>query len=183
MNPIVLEQLESGNHLYNGGVVQSVNPPETGFGYFVFAHMIPPFKPSSTLLLGYGSGTTAELIRKIWGDVKITGVDLIAFNDRYNEYKMKFMDARDFVDDCVSSIIKKRYDYICIDLWEGNKVPEFIFSVDFSTKIRQMATKLISMNIRDTDLPKTEFYYNAGFRFDRGVQCDANHVMWWSVRE
>ena len=56
--------------------IVSLKPPETAFGFTCFAHMIPPFKPEHTLLLGYGGGTVSELMRKIWGACKITGVDL-----------------------------------------------------------------------------------------------------------
>ena len=77
------------------GAIYSMSPPETLFGFTVWSHMIPPVKPEHTCILGYGKGQAAELMRKIWGQVKITGIDKMVGNLGYNEYKIKVMDIND----------------------------------------------------------------------------------------
>ena len=47
--------------------IDAVNPPETEFGFLYFSHMVPPFMPEHTLMLGYGHGVVADLMRKVWG--------------------------------------------------------------------------------------------------------------------
>ena len=167
------------------GAVYAVDPPETMFGYLYFAHMIPPEKPGHTLILGYGHGTTAELIRKIWGQCKITGVDLYGYQkrDAYLEYKMEVADAKQFVWEATDSIIKKKYDYISIDLWEGKKVPDFVFDVEFAVRLREMARKYICFNLAASDLDRMKPYHDYGFSFDRNVPIEGNQVTWWSVNE
>ena len=97
MNSRVIEMIEKNGSrfLYRNGALMSIDPPESGFGYFVWSHLIPPFKPEHTLILGYGGGTCAELMRKIWGDqLKITGVDLEPHDYKYKEYRIKVMTLR-----------------------------------------------------------------------------------------
>ena len=141
--------------LYNGGALQSIDPPETLFGYTVWSHLIPPFKPEHTLMLGYGGGTTHELMRKIWGSqLKVTAIDIEPTNFINTLHKFKNMDAKDFIWDETKAAFKDyifpkaKYDYVCIDLWNGDKVPDFIFDVEFAVRLRELATGLVSMNIR-----------------------------------
>ena len=190
---LVVQQSEKAGaqYMYNKGALQSVKPAETMFGYSFWSHLIPPFKPEHSLLLGYGTGSSADLMRKIWGTCKITGVDIEARNDRYVEYRMKIMDAYDFVKDCTKDTFfkgkipllgeKARFDYISIDLWDGDTVPAFVFDVEFVVRLREIATGLISMNIKSIDVPRCRAYFDYGFKFDRSVAVEGNQVLWWSL--
>src|SRR3990167_4098370 len=129
--------------LKQGDVVASISPSETLFGYTYHAHMIPPFRPESMLILGYGLGQIADLTRKIWGNVKITGVDLVNQEFPYLEYKMHIADAYDYVCECTIGIVKTRYDYIAIDLFDGEEVPRFVFEPEFAIRLKDMTKKLI----------------------------------------
>ena len=181
---VVKEAEKSGAHyLYGKGALYSVTPPESMFGYTIWAHMIPPFRPESALILGYGGGTVAELIRKIWGQCKITGVDMEIQKNAFLEYKLKCMDAKKFVWDCTTGIFKSKFDYVCIDLWDGHKVPDFIFETEFVVRLREMTKKLISMNIHERNVVDTKNYYDYGFSFDRVVPIESNRVLWWSVQD
>lgn len=191
---IVVEEADKmqTKYLYNGNALQSISPAESLFGYTYFAHMVPPFKPDSALILGYGGGTVAELMRKVWGACKITGVDIVAPDNKYTEYKIKVMDAKEFVwentkDTFFSKNIplfpKEKYDYICVDLWNGGDVPDIVFDVEFVVRLREMARKLVSVNVKGLDVPKLKPYYDYGFSFDRVVPVYGNSVTWWSVIE
>ena len=187
---VVIDQSEQNGmqYIYRKNTVQSVRPAESLFGYTVWAHMIPPFKPDHTLILGYGGGTTAELMRKIWGACKITGVDIEA-HESYNEYRINIMDAKHFLWEetrdsffkNIKLVQKNRYDYVCIDLWDGDKTCDFIYETEFVVRLREIATKLVCLNILAADVTKMRAYNNYGFQFDRFVPIEKNSVQWWSV--
>lgn len=169
---------------FDDGALHSIEPPETLFGATYFAHMIPPFKPSHTLMLGYGWGTVAELMRKIYGnDLKITAVDIIGYQkvDAYIEYKMEVADAKDYVWDSTDSVIKRMFDYVAIDLWDGKEVPNFIFHTEFVVRLREMAKRMICLNIPAVDVKKLKSYLDYGFKFERFVPIEGNSVQWWSI--
>jgi len=132
---------------YQGDTVASFEPSDFLWGYSYHSHCIPPFKPSSVLILGYGRGHIASLIRKIHGsDVKVTGVDLIAWDYKYVEYKIVIADAKDYVKESTSHIFtKNRFDYIVVDLFDGYKVPDFVFEAEFAIRLKEMTKKLICL--------------------------------------
>lgn len=165
--------------LMDGNSIASIKPAETLFGYSYHSHCVPPYKPSEILILGYGGGQIAELIRKVWGNVKITSVDSQKLNFPYLEHKMYTTDAYDFVKDCTNSIIKKRYDYIVVDLFDGDEVPEFVFEPEFATRLAEMTKTLLCLNTRSDDFNKLKPYSDYGFQFHRHVQIFSNTVSYW----
>lgn len=167
------------------GMIDAVNPPETEFGFLYFSHQIPPIRPKHTLMLGYGFGVTADLMRKIWGPgCKITAVDLRGYQKpgAYEEFDMKVMDAYDFVKQCTNGIIKTRFDYIAIDLWEGDKVCPFIYQPEFAVRIKEMAKNLVSINQPKDEFKKLKIFFDSGFKYERFVDIEANKVSWWSAK-
>ncbi len=62
------------------GAVQSVSIAggrwRHGFSHGYWPAMLPPLRPRRALLLGYGGGTLAALLRARFGQVEIVGVDL-----------------------------------------------------------------------------------------------------------
>ena len=187
---IVVQETEKvkAKYLYGpDNALYSVDPCETMFGYTYFSNLIPPFKPHHTLILGYGAGTVANLMRKIWGDCKITGVDIETSNHKVIEYRQKVMDAKKFLWDATTPafkdyiFVKDKYDYVCIDLWNGLEVCPFVFDVEFAVRLREIATGLVSMNVLMTDVPKMMVYNDYGYVFDRTVPIEKNSVLWWSI--
>lgn len=165
-----------------GDSIASFSPSDFVWGYTYHSHCIPPFKPESVLILGYGKGQIAELIRKVYGkDIKVTGVDLVSQDYDYIEYKVVNEDAYKFVKDCTNSIIKKRYDYIIIDLFDGYKVPDFVFDVEFVVRLKEMTKRLICINILAEDFDRLRPYKEYGFNFHRLVPIFGNIVSFWGV--
>ena len=124
-----------------GGGVQSVWPCEYGFsGYWSL--MVPPFKPESVLILGYGWGTTAALIKKIWGkEVHIIGVDTTLEPKRFDPNSMIQEDAKRFV-----KKNRGKVDVVLIDLFEGMYPSEFLMDDKFVRDVKRITKKLLILN-------------------------------------
>lgn len=181
MNPTAYA--EGAKLQFSNTSVVMVDPPETMFGYFYFSHMIPPFRPETMLVLGYGNGTIAELTRKIWGpQIKVTGVDTERRDYKYVEYKMHIMDAKDFVWDCTKWPIKKRFDYIVVDVSTGAYVPPFVYDIEFAARLSEMTKKLLSVNIPAKSIFKCDGYHKY-FDFDKHDLVEANEVLFWSAKK
>lgn len=119
------------------GIVQSVKPATYQFGRVPWSQMIPPFKPEKLLILGYCEGTIADLVRLVWGDVSITGVDRDAHEGVIQA------DAETFE-------ITEDYDCVIIDIFDGNTVPDFIFSDTFAAKVKRANPKMVIINALNT---------------------------------
>lgn len=173
----------SGLELFRQGEsIVSFHPAEFLWGYTYHSHCIPPFKPESVLILGYGKGQIAHLIRKIYGsDIKVTGVDLVPQDYKYMEYQIKICDAKDYVKACSHSIIKKRFDYIVVDLFDGEKVPDFVFGGEFAVSLKAMTKKILCINSLASDFDRLANYHNYGFLFHRFIPIFNNNVSFWGV--
>ena len=158
--------------------------PETLFGFTYWSHMIPPMKPDHTCILGYGKGRAAELMRKIWGQMKITGVDIQDREYDYIEYKMKVMDALEFMKDCTTGLFKTKFDYICVDLWNGSEIPKFMFEPEFSVRLSEMSAGFVCMNIKRDQMRRIMDFMEdyGGFFLERGDLVGQNAVLWWSAK-
>ena len=153
-----------GADLYiDDGYIQSIDPPETLFGFTYWASMIPPTKPERMLILGYGNGTVAKLTRKIWWkDFKVYGVDL-AFPSEIPWDSDTFplithqCDAYKFVTECEEEW-EQTYDFIVVDLYNGLKVCDFIFDEKFVKRLSEIATLRIAVNVFEQDFERIAVY-------------------------
>ena len=123
------------------GINYSVYPPQTFLTFEYWIYMVPQYKPKSVLMLGYGAGTVAGLIRLIWGpDVPITAVDIEKSPDE-DKYGVNFIqaDAKEFVKSCNS------FDAILIDLFDHGitKNCEFVTDPDFVEDLERIGNYLI----------------------------------------
>lgn len=162
------------NILYSGGLVQSVLPPEREFGYTYFSSMIPPFKPKRMLMLGYGYGTTPKLAKKIWGDdFEIVGVDDKSFRESEGEYLEK--GAFHYVKECTES-----FDYVAIDLFNGDQIPGFVFDEEFVQSLKRIATDLISINVINDEKQMLKLkIYEDNFRFEYWKAAYNNRILFY----
>ena len=166
-----------------GFAVASFEPEDFLWGYSYHSHCIPPFKPSSVLILGYGKGQVANLIRKIHGsDIQVTGVDLVPQDYKYMEYKIVIADAKDYVKESTSHIFtKNRFDYIVVDLFDGDKVPDFVFESEFVSRLYQMTKKMLCLNVMADDFGRLKAYHDYNFKFHRFVPLFGNSVNFWGI--
>jgi len=129
------------------GIAYSVYPPQTFLTFEYWIYMVPQYKPKNVLMLGYAEGTVAGLIRLIWGDVPITGVDIV--KPKENRYDVEFIqaNAREFVKTC------REYDVVIIDLFdnETTKPADFITDPEFISDLTRVGNYLI-INALSTDM-------------------------------
>lgn len=129
------------------GVPNSVYPPTDymTFGYWIY--MVPQYKPKSVLMLGYAGGTTAGLIRLVYGDVPITGVDIEDCVDRYGVNLVK-ADAKEFVKTC------GHYDAVLVDLFPNDShLPcNFVTDKEFVSNLARIGDYIIVNTYEDLDM-------------------------------
>lgn len=118
------------------GALYSVYPPTSFLTFAPWIYMVPPFKPQNVLMLGYGGGTTAGLIRLLYGEVEITGVDLGFVDNRYGVHQIQ-ADAQGWVHH------GGYYDCTIVDVFDGQGAAGFIDNYDFVTQIARITRRCL----------------------------------------
>lgn len=140
-NGIKLERDKNGNSF-------SAYPPTTYLTFSYWIYMVPQYKPESVLMLGYGGGTVAGLIRQLYGwDVPITAVDIKRCNDPYG---VRFVqaDAKEYVKTC------GKFDAVLVDLFQTDdcSIPcDFVGSPEFVDNLKRIANYIV-VNSLHTDM-------------------------------
>ena len=100
------------------------------------------------MILGLGGGSIAGLIKKLWPQAKITGVDadplIVELGKKYMDLsllgvKIVIQDALDFLTNHESPTTN-HYNLICVDLYVGDKYPEKFESDRFLKLILRFIT-------------------------------------------
>jgi spermidine synthase len=132
------------------GVVQSVAPEDAVGGYWVA--MLPDVRPRRALVLGLGGGTIVHLLRRRFGEVSVVGVEADAkvlelaraeFGLELPGLEAVAGDAFEFVATC-----RERFDYICVDLYRGERFQRAVLGRPFLRGLEALAT------------PGAEIYFN-----------------------
>ena len=122
--------------------MQSLEFPEKLFGLTSHALMIPPFPMRSALFLGYGDGTVPALMEKIFPvGCEITGVDVRAPANLRGDVIFFQREAWQFVE-----WSEKIYDYVCLDIYQGKRIPDFVFSEKFVDDLARITGKMLAIN-------------------------------------
>lgn len=122
----------------------SVYPPTTYLTFSYWIYMVPQYKPESVLILGYGGGTVAGLIRILYGDVPITAVDIDPCEDRYGVNFIQ-ADAKEFVKTC------GKFDTVIVDLFstvECFNPCDFVSSPEFVNDLKRIGNYIIVNGLR-----------------------------------
>ena len=105
--------------------------------------IIPSPEVSSILVLGVAGGTVIELLRAIYPDAKITGVDIdktmIELGKKY--YGLAKLSSCEFVLADAKSFISrtdKKWDLIVVDVFIGASIPPFVAEEQFLKKLRNI---------------------------------------------
>lgn len=145
-----IELIMFGNHLRldMGGLTQSGKIIEDIF-HSGFKKFLPKsFVPSRVLILGFGAGSAARLINRLWPNAHITGIEIdpavvkIAKEDfqveKIPNLKLINADAEKFVDDLIT-----HYDLVLVDCYLGDQIPKKLQSLEFFKKLKQVSTHII----------------------------------------
>lgn len=152
--PIKVVQRGAETQLIVGGLVQSINYGMPGIARRVWGEMVARVENSGLeikdcLILGLGGGTVASLLSNYFPDAKIDGVDIDPVildigrkyfrMDQIPNLNIIHADAFEIVDEKPSSISGKIYDFILVDLYQGEHFPERAASEEF---MRALSKKL-----------------------------------------
>jgi len=128
--------------LTDNGVIHSFEIPEENFGMTYHALMIPPFPVKTALILGYGDGNVPALMEKIWPvGCEVTGVDIREPSAGCGPTLFFLREAWQFVE-----WSEKSYDFVCIDLFRGKHIPEFVFTEKFVREVARITGKMLAIN-------------------------------------
>lgn len=146
-------------HYVTSDIIHSVEPCTAYFGLGYWSYMIPPFRPENVLILGYGAGTTAGLIRKIYGpDVMITGVD----KERIGSFTHGEPYANNLVIQDVYEYLRNikegvKYDFVIVDVFDGKDFnhgsAQGMFEEEALDILKGITGKMIAFNIEENRDP------------------------------
>lgn len=142
----VLKSLGLGTYIQVEGLTQS-----GGVVYDVWRTTLKKIKSKrqeikDCLILGFGGGSAASLVKKHWPEVKITGVEIdsimIDLGKKYlgmPKVKTEIEDALDFCKR--ASREGKTYDLILVDVYVGYEVPKKFQSEKFIKLVKSLLAK------------------------------------------
>lgn len=118
------------------GALYSVWPPTKYLTFAVWIYLVPQYRPKNVLILGYGGGTVAGLIRLLYGDVPIIGVDI---EPHVPPKDITFIqaDAEEYVKTA------GKFDCVIVDVFQDNRVPDFVYSKKFADAVSKISNYLI----------------------------------------
>lgn len=158
------------------GLPYSVYPPTTylTLGYWIY--MVPQYKPESILMLGYGGGTVAGLIRLLYGNVTITAVDNEPCqNDRYGVTFVQ-ADAREYLKTC------SHFDAVIVDLFStvDSTCCDFITDPAFVADLSRIGDYLIINTLGNKDMSAYNGLRRIGINKPSG---SANLIYYYEVKK
>jgi hypothetical protein len=163
-------------HLNAPNIVDDLNQIHSIFpctGYITFGpwiYMVPQYTPKSVLMLGYGGGTTAGLIRIFHGDVPITAVDQLDCSE-FNYYNVTLIqsDANEYIKTA------PQFDCVIVDLYnEGSYQSEpFTFTTEFADRLGEIANYIIFHGVVGDDMSAYDRFYKVrSLRTNNGTKYD-----------
>jgi spermidine synthase len=119
-------------------------------------------KPNkSWLILGLSGGTIAQIVNKLFPPADITGVEIdpvmIDFGKKYLDLD-KIPGLEIVIDDAqhyLSHSAIQPFNYILVDMYLGDKLPEFVYSPDFLKRLKLLSPYII-FNHLFYDYPKRQ---------------------------
>ena len=157
------------------GSVISVYPPMDYLTNGPWIYMVPQFKPESVLMLGYGGGTVAGLIRLLYGDIPITGVDIKPCENLYGVSLIQ-ANAKDYIKSC------PHFDVCIVDLFSNDSNPsDFIFSEEFVSALSKICNYIIINITSEMDM---SIYKNRFHRYGSNTPNRlSNRIYYFGTKE
>lgn len=137
------------------GQIHSIADPTLYITFGSWIYMVPQYKPDSVLMLGYGGGTTANLIRMFHGNVPITAVD-------FSDVSEFLIDGVEWIEQDAKEYIKSAplFDSVIVDLFDtDDMVPQsFVHSQEFADDLGKIANYIILHTVVGQDTSAYDKY-------------------------
>lgn len=131
--------LRAGNLTQSGGIIYDVW--KTTFK----KAQAKKTEVQDALILGLGGGTLVKVIHKFWHEAKVTGVDIdplmVEMGKKHLGLKVDEVDivVEDATAFCKRQVKqKKRYDLICIDMYNGDVFPKEFEELEFMEMVKKL---------------------------------------------
>lgn len=130
----VVKTIGLGTYIQANGLTQSGGVVENIWKQTLKRIKNSKFKIKNCLILGYGGGTVAKLIKKYWPDTKIIGVDI---DPAIVELGKKYLSSNPKVQIKIGDAIKDygKFDLVIVDLYRGDEFPEKFENERFLKKL------------------------------------------------
>jgi spermidine synthase len=124
------------------GVVQSIAVGDGEVGGY-WPAMLPDVRPRRALVLGLGGGTVVHLLRRRFGPLPVVALEVDAevlalaraeFGLDWPELEVRQEDAFEYVAAC-----RGRFDYVCVDLYRGNRPERGVLGRPFLRGLKALA--------------------------------------------
>lgn len=137
------------------GQLHSIADPSLYLTFGIWIYLVPQYKPESVLMLGYGGGTSAKLIKMFYGDVPITAVDFSDVSDF-------LIDGVQWVNQDAKEYVKTapKFDTVIVDLYDTGDFhpPEFVLSKEFADRLGEIANYIILHTVVGDDVSAYDGY-------------------------
>lgn len=164
--------------LIASGFIQSRDVKGPGTAEFYWSGFVDGLnrlpQGAKVLILGFAAGTIGLILRRRFPTIEIDGVEIdptmIELGREYFDLEQVkanifLQDAQDYVQNC-----EEKYDLICVDVFLGDRSPNFVFSGPFAQNLKKLMKKesiIIFNKIYDSleDAQKTQDNFANSFKF------------------
>jgi spermidine synthase len=138
----VVRSFGLGTYIQSDGLTQSGGIVETFWKQTLKRIKNSKFKIKNCLVLGLGGGTVVKIIRKLWPEAKITGIDIdplmVELGKKYlgldeTNLEIKIQDA--------AKPIPGKFYLVVVDLYQGDNFPKKFESSEFSRLVHGYVSK------------------------------------------
>ncbi|HLU62729.1 MAG TPA: fused MFS/spermidine synthase [Gammaproteobacteria bacterium] len=165
------------------------DPDRLVFEYarLAFAGLMINPEPSRVLVVGLGGGSIPRTFRELFPEAKIDTVEIdpavVEVAERYFDFEddenldIIVKDARVFVKQ--AGIMKRKYDYIVLDAFNGDYIPEHLMTKEWLEEVKAVLADggvLIANTFSISDLYDNESAtYESAFGWIRNVKLDTGN--------
>lgn len=129
-------RLDMGNLTQSGQVIEKI------WGKAFRNLLSLSFKPKNVLILGFGAGSVAKVIKKKWSKSKITGVEIdpVVIKIAKEHFKVNEIPNLEVINQDAKKFIKEtkiKFDLILVDCYQGYKIPLVFEDKRFLTSLKK----------------------------------------------
>lgn len=186
----VCMQFASRGRFYSQQSCQFKDDPDRlvfEYARLAFAGLMINPEPSRVLVVGLGGGSIPRTFRELFPEAKIDTVEIdpavVEVAERYFDFEddenldIIVKDARVFVKQ--AGIMKRKYDYIVLDAFNGDYIPEHLMTKEWLEEVKAVLADggvLIANTFSISDLYDNESAtYESAFGWIRNVKLDTGN--------